>query len=164
MDTSCHIEIDRIDSGYLFRVAGTGTLRESPAVRDFVCGAIEDGVFVVMDLSACERLDSTFLGCLVVLHRRGERHGGSFRLYADAETRQRLFGSSKLDQLLSFVESTPESRGTPVALRVTPLERKEFGTHLLECHRRLAELGGPSAETFRRIVDQLQKELGEVQL
>ena len=37
-----NIAIHRSDTGYLFRIVGRGTVRESPAVRDFVCGALED--------------------------------------------------------------------------------------------------------------------------
>ncbi len=89
----CQIGIYRTLTGYLFRITGRGTLRESPAFRDFVCGAIEDGAQVVLDLSACEHLDSTFLGCLVMIHQRGESDGGSFALFADRAIRENLFGS-----------------------------------------------------------------------
>ena len=99
VENNCSIEILRIEKGYLFRIVGRGTLRESPAVRDFVCGAIEDGADVVMDLSQCEHLDSTFLGCLVILHQRAERDGGSFSVFADELARQRLFGVSHLDRV-----------------------------------------------------------------
>ncbi len=154
-----NIEIYRIDTGYLFRIVGRGTLRESPAVRDFVCGAMEDGAAVVMDLSECEHLDSTFLGCLVILHQRAERDGGSFVLFADAAVRRELFSLSRLDTILVFIEQRPPCIGEPVTLQITHLERKEFCQHLLATHRRLAELGGPAAETFQHVVEQLRRDL-----
>lgn len=162
VEQPCNIQIDRIDNGYLFRVVGRGTLRESPAVREFACGAIEDGVDVLMDLSRCEHLDSTFLGCLVILKQRGEGNGGSFRVYADKSVRDRLFGVSHLDRVLPFNEQLPKSAGAPVSFQVTNLKRKEFCQHLLDTHHSLAELGGPSAQTFQRIVDQLKVEVDEL--
>ena len=66
MENSCSIQIYGVETAYLFRIVGRGTRRESPAVRDFVRGALEDGANVVIDLSPCEHLDSTFLGCLVI--------------------------------------------------------------------------------------------------
>ena len=162
MENNCSIEIYRIHTGYLFRIVGRGTLRESPAVRDFVCGAIEDGADVVMDLSQCEHLDSTFLGCLVILHQRAELDGGSFSVFADELVRQRLFGVSHLDKIIVFVEQLPECLGSSVQLQITKLDRKEFCQHLLATHRRLAELGGPAAETFQRIVEQLQREFDQL--
>ena len=69
MSDPCTLTIHRTKFGYLLRLVGRGTMRESPTVRDFACGAIEDGAEFVVDLSACEYLDSTFLGCLVLLHK-----------------------------------------------------------------------------------------------
>jgi hypothetical protein len=41
------------------------------------------------------------------------------------------------------------------------LPRADLGRHVMECHRRLAELGGSRAPSFRSIADQLARELGE---
>jgi anti-anti-sigma factor len=160
MSDPCTLTIHRTGAGYVFRIAGRGTMRESPAVRDFICGAIEDGASVVADLSACEYLDSTFLGCLVLLHKRGRSERGSFAVHADERVRQRLLGCVGLDRVLDFVEDCPGCIGPPVTLPLVDLERGEFWQHLLETHRKLAELGGPSAATFGRIADQMAKELG----
>ena len=37
----------------------------------------------------------------------------------------------------------------------------DLGRHIMECHRRLAELGGSQAASFRSIADHLARELGE---
>ncbi len=159
IEKSCTITICRSNTGYLFRVVGRGTLRESPAVRDFVSGAMDDGVDVVMDLSQCEHLDSTFLGCLVILQQRGGP--GLFQVYADEPTRHRLFGASHIERVLVFLDRLPDGVGEPVVLHTTYLDREELGQHLLHTHRKLAELGGPCAETFQRVVKRLQEELGK---
>jgi len=160
MAAPCTLTICRTATGYLFRIAGRGTMHESPTVRDFVCGAIEDGVDVALDLSACDYLDSTFQGCLVMLHRRGRSGSGSFAIFADEPTRKKLLGCARLDRYLAFVEECPPFTEAPVSLQVSALERKEFAQHALETHRQLAELGGPTAETFARIAEQIAKELG----
>ncbi len=161
MSEPCTLTIHRTASGYLFRIAGRGTMRESPSVRDFVCGAIEDGADVVLDLSACEYLDSTFLGCLVMLHERGKSCDGSFAVFADESVREKLLGSVRLHRFLTFTDECPNCIGDPVTLNVSILERIEFGQHLLETHRKLAELGGPAAGTFRKVAEQLEKELDD---
>lgn len=149
------------DSGYLICLADQATVRQSPSVRDFVSGAIEDGVQVVMDLSGCTYLDSTFLGCLVLLSRRGNKRGGSFSVLATESDCDRLFGKTNLQQVLQLTHQSPVAMGPPVALPATALQRREFGRHLLETHRELAELGGPQAATFAAIADRLAQELGE---
>ena len=162
MTDHCTLTIHRTESGYLFRIAGRGTNRESSAVRDFVCGAIEDGADVVLDLSTCEYLDSTFLGCLVLLHQRAAAHPGTFVVFADESTRERLLRQVGLDRLLCFVEALPPCTGEAVSLEVPTLERMEFCEHLLESHEKLAELGGPTAQTFASIAKQLAKELEDM--
>lgn len=161
MSDPCTLTIRRTASGYVFRVAGRGTMRESPTLRDFVCGAMEDGADVVVDLAGCEYLDSTFLGCLVLLHKRGQTCDGSFAVLAEDCVRKKLLATVGLDHVLEFAEQSPQCMGTPVTLPLTDLERREFHAHLLETHRKLAELGGPTAGTFRRIADQMAKEVGE---
>jgi anti-anti-sigma factor len=162
MSEHCTLAIHRTASGYLFRIAGRGTMRESPSVRDFVCGAIEDGADIVLDLSACEYLDSTFLGCLVMLHDRGKSCDGSFAILADESVREKLLSSVGLHRFLSFTVECPDCIGDPVTLNVSALERIEFGQHLLETHRRLAELGGPAAGAFRRVAEELARELKDL--
>jgi len=43
MDSSCTLEIHSIEAGYLLRIVGRGTMKESPTARDFATGAIEEG-------------------------------------------------------------------------------------------------------------------------
>ncbi len=159
MEKPCTLTIYRTSTGYLLRIAGRGTMRESPTVRDFLCGAIDDGAQTMVDLSDCEYLDSTFLGCLIMLHKRGKRGTASFRVVADAAARRRLLETVRLEQILDFADSPPECKSDPVELPVTPLQRREFAEHLLETHRKLAELGGPAADTFVAIANRLKQEL-----
>ncbi len=161
MNDSCTLAIHLTQNGYVFRIDGRGTMHESASVRDFISGAIEDGVDVVLDLSACEYLDSTFLGCLVLLHQRSKSHKGTFSVFADESARNRLLASVQLHRYLDFTEESPECLGEPVSLHVSKLDRAEFGQHLLATHRKLAELGGPSAETFKKVADEIARELDE---
>ena len=69
-------------------------------------------------------------------------------------------GSVHLDHFLNFADECPAGAGAPVTLHVSALDRAEFGQHLLETHRKLAELGGPAADTFRKVADQIARELG----
>lgn len=114
-----------------------------------------------MDLSDCNYLDSTFLGCLVILHKRGCGHGNRFHVHANGPVREKLLHPTRLDQLLSFCARPPETMGAHVTLQVTDLERDEFGRHLLATHDELAKLGGPAAGAFERVAAQLRRELGE---
>ena len=65
------LKVARTPGGYCLRVEGRGTMRESQSAAQFVAGPLErEGATVVVDLSACDHLDSTFLGCLVEMQRK----------------------------------------------------------------------------------------------
>ena len=161
MTQPANLTVQRTKNGYLIRLMGLGTSQQSPAVRDFVRGAIEDGADVVLDLSACDYLDSTCLGCLAMLSRRGNQHGGRFAVLASEPICQRLFGETKLEQVISFLDESPEVLGKPVTLAATPIQRRELGRHLLETHTELANLGRADSGIYRAIVEQLVRELDE---
>ena len=159
MSASGNIAICRTAMGYLLRVAPRGTVQESPAVRDFVCRAMDEGIDILLDLSACDYLDSTFLGCLVIMHQRGRISRGSLTVFADESVRRRLFGTCQLEVLLSFATELPPCISHPIPLQTSSLGRTALCEHLIATHRQLADLGGPAAETFRRIAERLTREL-----
>jgi hypothetical protein len=113
-----------------------------------------------VDLSACEYLDSTFLGCLVILHKRyGSGATCRLQITASPEVCQRLLHSCHLDALLNTTGECPEVIGEDLAITTLALGSRDLGWHVMECHRRLAELGGPHQVAFEEIADQLEKEL-----
>jgi anti-anti-sigma regulatory factor len=155
------VKVSRMRPGYCIRIEGRGTMRESPTVQVFARHVLENepGALVI-DLSACDYLDSTFLGCLIDLHRRyGAPHPARLLLAAPPEARQRLLAPSCLDPLFHYLEDGPELDGEDVVLPSISLGRDDLGHHVLECHRRLVEMGGPARAAFQGVVDRLAEEL-----
>jgi anti-sigma B factor antagonist len=171
MGERAKISVARFADGVTVRVQGPGTMSESRLVHAFAEQALtENRQQVLIDLSACSYLDSTFLGGLVSLHKRhGAREeaeappGGRarFAIYAPAEQRRQLFSVSRLDQLLPFADQLPPAQGEhDLSLDVEPYASKEdLARYVVECHRRLAELGGAEAQDFGRVADALENEL-----
>ena len=149
------------ERGYVARLEGRGTMRESPALSGFVSGVLdrEKSAEVVIDLTECEYLDSTFQGCLVGLHRTfsSER----FAIAGSPETLAKLFGPTHLEKLFKVRGEPPHCVGDWCPLPASELSRAELGRHLLECHLRLAEAGGPEAAAFARIAEKLALELDD---
>jgi anti-anti-sigma regulatory factor len=151
----------RTAAGFLVRVEGRGTMQESPALREFAA-AIDAGAqaTLAVDLSACEYLDSTFLGCIAGIWRR--THGEpllSLAICAPPDIRRRLLGATRLDTVLHCEDAAPAPTGPWSILASPELEKHEFGLHILECHRRLSEIESPSSGAFKVVADQLEKEL-----
>lgn len=149
-------------TGYLIRLEGRGTMRESPALRELVLRLLqEENADVTLDLSACDYLDSTCLGCLVVLHRFSETPSSPrFSVVTDADATRRLLGATKLDLLLRIADACPETTEAFQSVDVQPLDSRAFGYHVLDAHRELSELGGQDAEAFGQVAERLTRELG----
>ena len=115
-------------------------MKTSPAVREFAEQALaaqtvadSQPLTIGFDLSACEYMDSTFLGCLVCLHRNAIKRGARLLVYADLETRQRLLGATHLDKVLKCVDGDPQPTGPWVDLATAALDKQQFGWHVMEC-------------------------------
>ncbi len=114
----------------------------------------------MIDLSGCDYLDSTFLGCLVDLHKRhGRGRPPRFEVAAPRRCAAACSPSSRLDALLNLIDEAPEVVGEELDLPAVAAGPAELGRHVMECHRRLAELGGPDQAAFERIADQFAREL-----
>lgn len=162
---SCAISVRQTPAGYLVRLDGRGTMQNSPTFRSFVDGVLEESptAKVEVDLSACEYLDSTFLGSLVALHKHFNRaYPPRFVVLACEETRGRLLRPLRLDRVLPLAQPDDRCRGDDAnwsLLTPSSVDTRVLGHHVMDCHRRLAELGGPCASAFERIADQLASDL-----
>ena len=148
------------ENGCLVRVVGRGTLKDSPAFRAFVqrCLATR-GYHVTVDLSDCDYLDSTFLGCLIGLHKMGGEGDSRLKFYAQDGRCTRLFSWSMLDRYLQVSDRCPPTTDEFQEIPSCELDARELGVHIMQCHQRLAAAGGPEAEVFESIVAKLSKEL-----
>jgi anti-anti-sigma factor len=159
------LRVAKTASGFVVLVEGHGTLDESPALYEFAAQSLKTELgpsSIVLDLSHCDYLDSTFLGCLAGLHRKYNRTmPHRFLVAASREKSQKLLGPTRLDNLVHVTEVCPELIGEVVELSRPILTGADLGRHVMECHRRLAELGGPRAPSFRSIADQLAGDLSE---
>jgi anti-anti-sigma regulatory factor len=155
------LKVGRTQDGYRVLVEGRGTLRESPAVHEFTMQALGEGPgSLVIDLSACDYLDSTFLGCLVDLNKRhGRTRPSRFAVAAPPQVRTRLLSPSRLDTFLNVIGEAPEVIGEDLELAPNLTARADLGRHVMDCHRRLAELGGPQQAAFEQIAERFAMEL-----
>ncbi len=169
--TQCVLKVAPTDAGCVIRVEGQGTMRQSAAARDLGARTLEGdaSAAVVIDLSTCQYLDSTFLGCLVDMQRRTNKAAGAsappgapgprFVIYAPAERVTKLLAPTRLDAVLKTTAERPQLAGGWVDLPAADPGSPDVIRHVMECHRRLAELGGPQQAAFAAIADNIEREL-----
>lgn len=158
MNASCKVEV--CDSGYVVSLEGRCTLQESPAFKDFVHKCLDSGLNVSLDLTACDFLDSTFLGCLIGIHKRSLQLGKmQFRVYASESCRLHLLSTSGLHHLFDFVDELPDTIGDCLSLEFRRVDTYDLGRHVMHSHRLLADMDGEDSDRFQSIADRFQHEL-----
>lgn len=151
----------QLPDGVVIRVEGRGTMQSSPAFRTAAEIALRAG-HVVCDMTDCEYLDSTFLGCLIGVQKAAEKNRrAKFVIAADTHERIKLFSTSSLDRYFDFVDDYDEPVSEWMTIEGDRLDAEALSRHVLECHERLADRGGKDGEAFRRVVDKLSVELDE---
>src|SRR5687768_15889346 len=121
------LKVGRTPNGYCVRVEGRGTMRESRAVHEFASQSVggERGETLTVDLADCDYLDSTFLGCLVELHRKlGAARPPRFAVVTSPERAKRLFGPMCLDQVLNISQQPPDWVGEPVTVSPDQMDQE----------------------------------------
>jgi anti-anti-sigma regulatory factor len=137
-------------------------MSESPTLHEFATRTLDQGADeLYIDVSTCHYLDSTFLGSLLDMHRRyGRGNSPRFHVIAPADVRQKLFAPTHLHKVFHFEDAVPGSIACWVDLCPSASPSKaDLARHVMECHRRLAELDCPGQKSFAAIADQLEREL-----
>jgi anti-anti-sigma regulatory factor len=159
------LKIGRTSEGYRLRVEGRGTMRESRAAQAFALKCKDEpNARVAMDLSACEYLDSTFQGCLLELQREyGQGAGSRFSVANPSEKVKKLLNAAHVDRHLNFTGEAPAVVGEEMVIPPEAMESREMMQHVMECHRHLAQIGGPQTAAFAKIAESMEKELASKQ-
>jgi len=147
-------------TGYV-RVRGRATFKLVPDFRDFVAREISQGKRgVLVDLSACETLDSTFVGVLTSLTLRCRRQGGtSVKLFNVSDHLLDILNTLGLLRVLDIVEAA-DIQSLPFQQLATAAHSKiEVARLMLDAHETLAGLNEENAAQFKNVVEFLSKGL-----
>jgi anti-anti-sigma factor len=138
-------------------VAGPATMMESAAVLDTSSERLARGVRAIrIDLRDCTSMDSTFLGTMLSLQRQLEIVGGTLTLVSPSPRVVELLRQMGLEDFytvqLSERADVPWREIAPVLAGPGRLKRL-----VLDAHDELAQVPGPSADSFRGVVDELRR-------
>lgn len=155
---SSTLQIAATDKGCILRVVGRGTMNESLVADEMAMRTLNGASAseVIFDLSACEYLDSTFLGCLVHLRKH---FPDRFRVAAPPPVRKKLLGPLRLDLLIPSIDLAPEIRGQWVSVAIPSNDKRELLSHVMHSHEQLAQCGTPMQAIFEKIAAQMAEEL-----
>ena len=143
----------------------------SPAIKAFGDSRIAAGeTRMVVDLSGCTGMDSTFMGTLAGMAARlSAQDGGELQIAEPGERNRRSLEDLGLDFLMEIDPPSALWRGRLDEIRRElhepqlpgSFDRTQRARHVLEAHQALAEINDENARDFVGVISQLEKEMAE---
>lgn len=154
-----------LDDALLVALVGPMSFRAAPAFKAAVLAALNASAsLVVVDMSRCSALDSTFMGTIASLAFAFRKAPTSRLVFLDvsAEASALLKGLGLLSVLEAFSAdrrppSLPSLEPLTALLRPVPLENPD-SSFILEAHESLALADPENVARFRHVVECLRNE------
>lgn len=151
------------------RCEGKGSFVNSPDVKSFGDERIAAGEkCLVVDLAACQGMDSTFMGTLAGLAARISAKSGGVLQVADAGERNRQsLEDLGLDFMMEINPASADWRGQAEDVRASlkPVGKQgmlptlDRARHVLEAHKTLSDLNETNAREFETVVQTLEQQV-----
>lgn len=154
----------------VIRVEGRGTFKSSAALREFGASALDAGCMtVLLDMSDCIGMDSTFMGTLAgIATRLRHREGGAMILLNLGPRVHGLVATLGLNRLAQAYEvgAAPTSLGSLATLseNLRALETPENNVAattklMIEAHENLVSLSADNIPRFKDVLTYLREDL-----
>lgn len=146
------------------KVQGRGTFQNGPSLKEFALQMIQRGHrdFVV-DLGACELMDSTFMGMLASIALRLKEIGqGTLRAVRVNARNFDLLSNLGLDYLFEVEnDSAPAAPATLTVPDEVPTSADEQTKSVLAAHEALVAADANNAVKFQDVIEYLRQEIAE---
>ena len=141
-------------------IRGEADWRQSAAFHGCCADAIDSKRPLMLDLSLCRNLDSTFLGTIHELATRSVRSNVEFRIQGVMPPVESLFVELGMVTVMDHIVPT----GLPLPPHMTPLEGLKLDAraqaqHLLRAHQGLAMINERNQREFDPLVELLRREV-----
>jgi anti-sigma B factor antagonist len=152
----------------LIIVQGRGSFKFSTAMKHFGQAAVDGGCHaIVLDMSECIGMDSTFMGVLAGLATRLKQRDGELVLLNLAARTRSLIATLGLDQIVQayMPDNTPDRYREVQAMRSGLSELQSTAPKgvtaetMLEAHENLVQLSPDNAPRFKDVVAFLREDL-----
>lgn len=102
---------EKFDSVIVVKVnISRATMDSAPEFREYLAELIEkDEKYVIVDLSACDFLDSSFLGALVFGLKKLKSEGGNLKIIIATQVPAGILSLTKMDQVFTVFNDLDEA-------------------------------------------------------
>jgi len=143
------------------KVHGRGSFKVSSSLKDFVNRLLDvGGKDLVVNVSDCLGMDSTFMGVLAGISQRLKRESqGTVTLVGASAKIKKLLSTLGLSRMVTFAELTEAP-----APELTPLERNpetplQSAKTMLEAHEKLVEIQDENTLRFQDVLEYLREDI-----
>ncbi len=165
-----HLTAAYIDQTAVIRVEGRGSFKISPPMRQFIHQAIKSGSAnrILIDMSDCCGMDSTFMGVLAGLaYHIKDKPGTTFKLINLSEKNQKLLITLGVDRVLDYSLSCTGEEQELVAgqeeevqvLEPDSSDKLDAAKTTLEAHETLANIKPDNFDKFKSVLELLQNDV-----
>ena len=165
MTTATGILAGCVNGHVWVRIEGKGSHQNSRELKAFVQDRVQTsgGQRVIVDLSLCTGMDSTFMGTLTCIAGRLDGAGGALHIIHAAGRNGELLRGLGLDEIFTVdddEEHLSEQPAVPAcaALPVVPCSKLERTEICLESHEALAAADQRNAARFRDVIELMRTE------
>ena len=151
----------KADNTIFIKIEGNATMKNSKTLSDVLEDIFDgDKINIVLEMSKCNYLDSTFLGLIAKTALETKKRWNS-PLYVMNASNMVLNGL-KQTGIDKFIEIVEDSK---LDLETTELGKKDFNDkeekthHILEMHKTLMDLNEKNQETFKNVVELIERSL-----
>ena len=146
----------------MIKVIGAGSFEHSFSLRQYCENCIQCGTQqLLIDLTECTYLDSTFLGTLAGPAMKLRKSGGALQVAGSSRRVLETIRTLGLDRLFECVENVPPYHAGELEPLESGVPHKETtGELLLQAHQVLLECDPKNAPKFQELVSYLGSEVG----
>lgn len=144
------------------KVCGRGTFLNSHPIKNWLLARVQEGYHdIIIDLSNCKSMDSTFMGAVTGLSLRMKRLGRAPATLANISAHnRRLLETLGLDRFLRLEEKFEID--ISIAWELLPIEsldKLSTTKHMLESHEQIMDTGTIAEKQFKTVHELLKEDL-----
>ncbi|MFT5126704.1 MAG: anti-anti-sigma factor [Rhodothermales bacterium] len=153
------ILVARVGKMAQVRVVGRASMNCSRGFRDFAFAALDAGVErLLVDLSACEAMDSTFMGILAQIGVRSKQKKAQFEVVNASETRKKQLKVIGVHRVVTFTQTDDLNEEWTNVSGATASEL-EHAKMVYKAHETLIEIDSKNIPEFKDVVDFLRDDI-----
>lgn len=147
------------------RVIGRATFKVSRELREFGLRVVRDGIrSLIIDLSQCRGMDSTFMGVLAMIGLEAKDHKNTNLVIVNAGQQQRkLLESIGVSRLFEFAEKDMDqvTWKNLVEAAAEVADMGDVADTILNAHQTLMDISPDNVPKFKDVVEMLAHEVEE---